>query len=162
MKQRPAKPSSGFTLVELIMVLLVVGIVAAYAAVRGYSAAEVTLPSQAQKMATDLRHAQTLASTWGASLVVSAGAGGNVYSVSCKTASTTPPCNASPVIDPATGAAFSVTLAKNVGFSAVSNPALTFSSLGKPDAATTASYTLSSGTSTNTVTVEVITGKVTP
>lgn len=150
----------GVTLIELVTVIVVLGVLSAYVAITNLSVGDVTLPSQAQKLATDLRHAQTLASTWGTSLVVSASVDGNVYGVSCITTTIAAPCNVAPVIDPATGAPFSVTLQKGVTFSAVSNGSLTFNSLGQPNAA--ASYTLSSGTSTNTVTVEAITGKVTP
>jgi len=145
-------------LIELIIVIVVLGILSAYAAMKTVSPADVTLPSQAQKMATDLRHAQTLASTWGASLVVSAG--GSAYSVSCLTASASAPCNASPVIDPASGAAFSVGLQQGVSFISPTSATLTFNSLGQPSAA--ASYTLSSGSSTNTVAVAAMSGKVTP
>jgi MSHA pilin protein MshC len=145
-------------LIELIIVIVVLGILSAYAAMKTVSPADVTLPSQAQKMATDLRHAQTLANTWGTSLVVSAS--GSVYSVSCLTATSTAPCNASPVIDPASGAAFSVGLQQGVSFISPTSATLTFNSLGQPGGA--AGYTLSSGGNTKTVAVAAITGKVTP
>ncbi len=152
------KSVAGFTLVEMVMVIVLLAVMSVFVVMKSVSPADVTLPSQAQKMATDLRHAQTLASTWGTSLTVSAG--GSVYSVSCLTVSGSAPCNASPVIDPASGAAFNVGLQQGATFISPTSATLTFNSLGQPGAA--ASYTLSSGSSTSTVSVTATTGKVTP
>lgn len=139
------------------MVMVVVGILSVYAVMRDVRPAEVTLPSQAQKMASDIRHMQTLATTWGRRLrmTVTAGANGN-YSVSCVTAGTAP-CNANPVIDPATGNGFSIALQNNVVLGGTAT--LDFDSLGQPNAA--ASYTLTFGASVETVAVAALTGYVT-
>ena len=148
---------AGFTLVELVIVIVVLGIVSVYAAMKSVSPAEATLPSQAQKLASDIRHIQTLAYTWGKRLRISITTGANgSYSVSCVTSGASP-CNTSPVIDPATGNSFSVALQKNVvlGGSAT----LDFTSLGQPVAA--ASYTTVSGGSTKTISVAALTGYVT-
>ena len=149
---------SGFTLVELIMVMVVLGILSAYAVMRNVSPAEVTLPSQAQKMASDIRHAQTLASTWGRRLRISTDS--SSYSVTC-TSSVVAPCPAAittPVTDPATGSSFHVDLQKNVVFVNPTTATLDINSLGQPLAA--ASYTLSAG-SIETIAVAALTGFVT-
>ena len=148
---------AGFTLVELVIVIVVLGIVSVYAAMKSVSAAEATLPSQAQKMASDIRHTQTLAYTWGKRLRISITSGVNgSYSVSCVTAGASP-CDTSPVIDPATGNGFSVALQKNVVLDP--SPTLDFNSLGQPSAAV--SYTATSGGSTKTIWVAALTGYVT-
>ncbi len=67
MSARNVRPTlqSGFTLVELIIVIVLLGIMSAYAIMKSASVAEATLPSQAEKMASDIRQAQTLAYTTG-------------------------------------------------------------------------------------------------
>ena len=155
----------GFTLIELIIVIVVLGILSAYAAMKAVSPADVTLPSQAQTMASNLRHAQLLAATSSRVLCFrTGGVGTSSYSVTEGLA-----CPASPVItDPASGAAFSVTLEKGVVFGSGVTTSLVFDSLGRPVNSSgvplstnpAASYTLSSGTSTNTLAVEQISGRV--
>ena len=69
---------TGFTLVELVIVIVVLGIMSVYAMMKGASPAEMSVPSQAQKLASDIRHAQTLAYTSGnrMRLTITAGANG--------------------------------------------------------------------------------------
>jgi type II secretory pathway pseudopilin PulG len=150
------RPLAGFTLIELVMIIVMLSIVSVYVVMNNVSPAAVTLPSQAQKMAVDIRHVQTLATTWGRSLRINTA--NNTYSVTC-TSSVVAPCPSSTstnVIDPATGSSFSVALQNGVS---LAGPAtLDFSSLGQPSAA--ASYALSFGGNTRTVCVAGVTGLV--
>ncbi len=134
---------NGFTLVELIIVIVVLGIVSAYAVMRGMPVAEVTLPSQAQKMASDIRHAQTLAYTTGQRmrLAITAGANG-IYTV-----------NSCVSIDNCPTEIFRANLQKNVVLGGTTT--IDFNTLGWPSAR--ASYTLGSGA---TVCVAALTGFV--
>jgi MSHA pilin protein MshC len=158
----------GFTLVELVIVIVVLGIISVYAVVKSVSPAEITLPSQAQTLASDIRHAQTLAYTWGKRMRLSISAG-TTYSVSCVTGASGSPCN--------TSNDFSVTLKKDVVLAGsvtrqdgapltcpASASALEFNSLGQPvdclGNSAFASYTLTSGSS-KTVFVAALTGLVT-
>ena len=150
---------AGFTLVELIIVIVAVGVLSAYAAMKHGSAGLYTLLSQAQTMASDIRHAQALATTLGVTLRISVSAGVNgSYSVSCLTA-TTSPCNATantPMTNPVTGSAFTVSLQKNVS---LSGPAtLDINSMGKPTAAGT--YGLTADSTTVNVNLAAVTGMV--
>lgn len=148
--------STGFTLVELILVITILGIFGAYAFMKNGSAAVYTLYSQSRTMASQLRHAQALATVWGRSVRVSATAGANgTYSVSC-VSGTSSPCDHTPVLDPATGQSFSVTLEKGVVLAGPST--LDFDSHGKPSASAT--YTLTAGSETITLTVAALTGFV--
>jgi len=158
----------GLTLFGLLVALVVVSILAAYAAMRINSSAENTLAFQAQRMASDIRHMKTLGTTWGKALSFVTVAGTNgTYEVRCTT-STVSPCPAATTIavtDPVTGTSFSHALEKNVSLSS-SVTTLKFDSQGRPltsggaiaTAATT--YTLTGGPATVTVTVRPITGLV--
>jgi prepilin-type N-terminal cleavage/methylation domain-containing protein len=170
----PRSRVSGLTLIEILIALVVVGVLSAYAIVRNASPATYTAYSQAQTLAANLRHTQTLASTWGRNLTFTLTGGtlqggvgsymlnatNGTYSVKCTTtANTTSPCNgASAVTDPATGSSFSVSLEKNVVISGPSS--MTFDSLGKPSASTYV-YTLTASSISVTVTVSPVTGFVT-
>ena len=148
---------AGFTLVELVIVIVVLGIISVYAAARSVSPAEATLPSQAQKMASNIRHAQTLAYTWGKNLTVTTDS--SSYSVYCTT-SVASPCPAStttPITDPATNSSFNVSLQKDVVLGGTAT--LVFNSLGQPGGS--ASYTLTSGSTTEAISVAALTGNVT-
>ena len=151
--------SAGFTLIELLATIVILAILTATVSMR-WGATDSTISYQADLLARNLRHVQMLAMTWGQALRV-AGAGAS-YSVVCVTAGATPPCNVSPVIDPATGAAFSVALSNNVTVSATT---VDIDSLGRPLSAgvllTTARiFTLSGAGQTWSVTVAPITGFV--
>ncbi len=141
------KPIAGFTLVELVIVIVVLGIVSAYAVMKGVFPAEVTLPSQAQKMASDIRSAQTLAYTSGKRMCLAITAG--IYRVDCGTAGACP--------QSACPQSFSVTLEKGVVLGG-GPTTIDFNTLGQPSAA--ASYTLTSGSSV-TISVAALTGNVT-
>ncbi len=144
-KQR--KPIAGFTLVELIIVIAVLGIISAYAMMRGGSPAEVSLPSQAQTLASDIRRAQTLAYTSGQRmrLTINSPTTGS-YRVACITP--TPP---------ATSCATDFSVAVQKGVALAGTTTLDFISSGEP--LTSASYTLTYG-SQNTVCVAALTGFV--
>jgi prepilin-type N-terminal cleavage/methylation domain-containing protein len=159
----------GMTLVEILIACVVVGILSAYAFAR-VSPAAYTALSQAETLAANLRHTQALATTWNRNLTVTLSGGtlqpslymenanNGTYSVKCTLVIATTPCNSSsPVINPATGAAFTVSLQQGI---AISGPqTLTFDSFGKPSAA--ASYILIAGGVTVTVSVSAVTGFVT-
>lgn len=150
---------AGFTLIELIIVIVVIGALSVYAAMTSGSAGVYTLVSQSESMASDLRHVQALATTLGKSLRVSITAGTNgSYTVTCVTPGSSP-CNSvsgSPMTNPHTGSAFTVTLEKDVSLSGTAQ--LDIDSLGKPGGA--ASYVLAADGATRTINVAAITGLV--
>lgn len=143
--------TSGFTLIELVTVIAVLGVGSAVFMMKGPTPALMTLPSQAQTLASDIRHVQTLATTLGRRLELTFTASG--YSMSCVDVAS--PCPA-----------FSVVLQKGVTLSSHVPAALDFNSLGQPltsgvaGTATSASYTLQSGGTTKVVTVTQHTGFV--
>lgn len=152
----------GFTIIELLMVLVVVGVLSAYAIMKSASPANATLPSQAEKLAVDFRHMQLLAIT--SSRVLCFQASDNSYKVTQGLS-----CPATPVVnDPATGAPLSFTLQQGVVFSSATAK-LVIDSLGRPVVVSTgallttspaASYTLSTGSATQSMAVERVSGRV--
>lgn len=143
---------------ELIIVIVVVGVLSAYAMMRNSSSSVFSLLSQAQTMASDIRHAQALATVWGKRLRVDADGTNSVYAVSCVTSGVSP-CDVSPVINPATGEEFRVALKKGV---VLTGPAqLEISSLGQPMVATTQTYVLKAEDNTVNLNVGALTGHVT-
>jgi hypothetical protein len=115
-------------------------------------------------MASDIRHAQALATVWGKRLRINATPGVNgVYTVSCVTTGTSP-CDVSPVINPATGTEFRVTLQK--GIVLTGPPQLNINSLGQPvddlgQLIATSTYALSTDGNTLNLNVAALTGHVT-
>ena len=149
--------AQGFTLIELVMVMVILAVVAAVAASR-WNATDATAPYQADLLARNIRHMQILAMSWGQSLRLSVAS--PTYSVSCTSGSAVAPCNgASAVIDPATGKAFSETLSNGVTLAGV---ATDIDSLGRPVSGGLLTvnrvYILTAGPQTWSVTVAPITG----
>jgi hypothetical protein len=141
----------------------VVAAVLVYVSIRMLNPLDAQSFQQAERLRNDLRHAQMLAMTWNRELRLTV-AGGS-YSVACVTAGTAP-CNASPVVDPATGKGFSVTLES--GFT-LSGPGFTldFDALGRPKNAalpspsfitSNASFGISGASSPRQVIVVPVTG----
>lgn len=122
---RPNRRATGFTLMEFIAVAVIVAIIAVVALVTT-STGPAVAGYQADGLKNSIRHMQELAMTWGKPLQLTAVPGS--YSVSCVTAGSAP-CNASPVIDPATGSAFSVSAESGITFAATS---LAVDELGRP------------------------------
>ncbi len=150
---------AGFTLVELIATMLILALLTVTVSMR-WGASDATIAYQADLLARNLRHVQMLAMTWGQSLRVTGA--GTAYMATCVNGTPSPPCNSSPIIDPATGSPFSITLSNNVSVSASS---VEFDSLGRPVNAAvllTAArvFTLSGAGQTWSVTVAPITGFV--
>lgn len=151
----------GFSLIELVMIIVVVSTLGVVMLTRYHDPVETTVSIEADRLARDIRHVQMLAMTWGQSLRLTP-AGAN-YGVSCVTAGATPPCNTNPVNDPAGNAPFTRTLEPGI---TVAGAALDIDALGRPvnagallNADTT--YTLTGGSETSTVTVARLTGFVT-
>ena len=140
---------TGFTLVELIIVIAVLGVVSAVVMMRGVSPAAMTVPSQAQTLASDIRHVQALSTSLGRRMRITFTTTG--YVVSCvNPVSPCPP-------------AFSVVLQKGVTLTSIGVSPLDFDSLGQPwsgNVSTGASYDLGFGGDTKTVSVAALTGFV--
>ena len=155
-----ARRHAGWSLLELVVVLAVVSTLI-YFAVRNFQSQEAIALQHAERLRNDLRHVQMLAITWSQPLRVTTTAAD--YSVSCVTAGSSP-CNVSPVVNPATGQPYVVTLESGIslagpGFS------LDLDALGRPKnganlIAANATYTISGGTTARSVTVAPLTGFV--
>lgn len=163
-RERPLR-TSGFSLIELVMIIVVVSILGVVVLVRYHDPAETAVSIEADRLGRDIRHVQMLAMTWGQTLRLTAA--GATYSVSCVTPSATPPCDVSPVNDPAvtdaTGnPAFTRTLQSGI---TVAGATLDIDALGRPESGGAlfngdTTYTLTGGSETSTVTAARLTGFV--
>ena len=163
----PEASPAGFTLIELVVVMLLVSTIAIVVLQR-VQPTENNMPVQADQLARDIRHMQTIAANWAAPLRLTATATG--YSVAC-ISGPTPPCNGVAVIrDPAPrdGQNFQVQLLTGIVSSATT---LNVDIYGRPCTApctsganvqtTATTFTLTGGGRTSTVTVRPLTGHIT-
>ena len=158
----------GFTLVELVVVLLLIGILAFFVLPRT-SQNTLELSSQAEQVATDIRYAQTLSMTRGAALgtqgrycIFFTATGyqyrnnGNSYATPCTVA----------VNHPATGSSTAIVLAGTaVATANLTGNYLEFDTKGQPASfaapASNATITLTATGGPRTVVVSPVTGKAT-
>lgn len=145
-------PLRGFTLVELVVVIVILAILSIYAVSSNLDSAEMTVPSQADRLASDIRLAQSLAFTSSSRVTVTAT--GTTYTVVCSGTgcSTTATSNYFPN-NP-------VVLKKGIVFSGDSSGSVEFKSNGEPTQNATFFLELG-GTKKKTVTVAALTGHVT-
>jgi prepilin-type N-terminal cleavage/methylation domain-containing protein len=145
---------AGFTLIEMVIFIALVGILSVYAAPRLLGNSSVTLDSQVKSFAADLRRVQLWAINSGMSLCVLTTA--TSYSVVYQ-------CNqpANKVPDPANGLAFDRSFDKGLTFTnAAIVPALQFDSLGQANHATHFVISAADGSASLAVNVAALTGYV--
>jgi prepilin-type N-terminal cleavage/methylation domain-containing protein len=118
----------GFTLIELALVLVIIGILSTFGMPKLLDSTSITLSAQADRMASDLRRVQWMATTGNLSLCVAVTS--NQYSVHLFTTS----CHlGSPISDPVTRTPFTVVLPTLSSLTDTVSPSpLYFNSLGQP------------------------------
>lgn len=162
--------SGGFSLIELVAVLVVLGILVAAVALRLDATSARGAIHRADELRHNLAHIQQLALGWGDRLRLTVTA--NSYNVTCRS-TVSAACTSVGSIpnDPATGAPFTVSLSdttSSVTLAATGGNTVDFDSLGRPiDPATgllvatapaARTYTLTGGTRVATVTLQSVTG----
>jgi len=153
----------GFTLVELIVLLLVIAVIAVVAAPK-MSSDPVSVATEAEQLAGDIRYVQTLAMTQAQRYRINLTATGYTFTLADGTA----------VIHPLTGSTAPINLnsGTTIGLppTGLPNNLVAFDGRGVPytDApattalAATASIVLSRGTASQQISISPETGKVTP
>lgn len=151
--------NKGFTLIELVMVIVLLGIIAAVAIPRMVDVTSTTCISFSDKMRADIRYAQNLAMTQNQRIRVAI-ISPNSYNITISSSGI-------PVIDRATSRAYPYTLSAGITFGAATfNSYLEFDAMGVPYESTgviTVARTLSilaNGSSCQTITITPQTGAV--
>jgi MSHA pilin protein MshC len=147
----------GFTIVELVAVMVITGIIAAIAAPRFIGVDAFDARGSYGTLVSALRYAQKTAIAQRRNIFVNVNTTTRVvclgYTNNCSSA----------VIDPSTQAAYSKTLSNNVTIGASTSP-IGFDGLGRPIPNATATFTIQNavvpGESTRTITIEAETGYV--
>lgn len=159
----------GWTLIELTIVLVVSAIVV-YFVVRAFQPREALALQQAERLRDDLRRVQMLSMNLNRSLQFKPGApvacaGASYYVINCTVAAPDPCTGApdTPIVDPATGRAFCVTLEPGL---ALVGANLHFDPLGRPKNGAAlivgnAIFSINGGGVARMVTVVQLTGFVT-
>lgn len=127
--RRTASASAGFTLFELVIVILLLGIVAVAVLPKAFDSGAITLGAQARTLAADLQRAQLLATSTGKNVLVCADTGAYIVQIGGTCPSPLPalPQSSQPVV---------VALDKKATFDTNSTlPTLVFNSRGEPNAA---------------------------
>lgn len=146
----------GFTLIELALVLMVLGLLSAYGLPKMLNTAPLGLHGQADLLAADLQRVQWMATTGNASLCVALAPGR--YSVHTHASS----CNVgTPITDPITRSPFVVSLPGRTSVTdTVSSVPLVFNSWGQPSRAGAFVWASLDTGSTVSVQVKPVTGWV--
>lgn len=147
----------GFTLVELVAVMVITGIIASIAAPRFIGVDAFDARGSYGTLVSALRYAQKTAIAQRTTVYANVNTITRIvclgYTVDCATA----------VIDPATQAAYSKTLSNNVTITASTSP-IGFDGLGRPVPNAVATFTIQNAVvpseSTRTITIEAETGYV--
>jgi MSHA pilin protein MshC len=124
----------GFTLIELIVVILLMAIVAAFAAPRFMGRGDFEGPAFAQELASAARYAQKLAVTSGCPVRLSI-PDPTSYALFQPQAAPAPACDTvftRPVVHPATGGAFAATAPPNVSIGGTVPLTVEFAASGAP------------------------------
>jgi MSHA pilin protein MshC len=131
--QRPSsryKLNKGFTLIELVITIIVVGILSAVVVPSMIAVTQHDATTAADELRRNISHVQLIAISQSQRLRLSVNAAGTNYTVlSCNNTACT---STTAVTDPATGAVFSVDLTNGVTFTFGANSTLDFDSLGRP------------------------------
>lgn len=149
----------GFSLLELVTVMLMVGVLAVFAVPRLFTAQSITLPAVAAQMTSNIRYAQSLSMSQGQRYRVNFTA--TSYQIT--------DMSGIPIVQPVTAstAAISVSPATLGGYNPpFTNNYVAFDTKGAPFVsattalATTATITLTSGSDASSITVMPETGRV--
>jgi MSHA pilin protein MshC len=129
--------AKGYTLVEIIVVLVVMGILSIATMLRLDSVTQRDVINQADLLRRDLAHLQAIALSTGLALRLNGNSGS--YTVTCLTVASGTPCMTAgaTLIDPVSNSAFAVTLRPGVKLTVVNSvnvdaPTIDFDSVGRP------------------------------
>ena len=146
----------GFSLLELVTVLLMVGILAVFAAPRLFTVQSITLPAVAAQMISNIRYAQSLSMSQGQRYRVNFTA--TTYQIT--------DMSGVPIVQPVTASTAAISVSPATLSGPLINNYVAFDTKGAPFVsattalAATATITLTSGSDASSITVMPETGRV--
>lgn len=152
LRSRLRQAAAGFTLLESVVVILMLGILGAYVTPKVFNSSDMTLDAQAKVLASHLQRAQLLAMTTGNSVSLCAQSAAYFVQMGaiCPSALPAQTSLAQPVL---------VTLDNNASF-ASNSTAIVFDSLGQPNGAGNLQIRTASNTRSFTIATAAVTGLV--
>jgi len=155
---RMRRAFAGFTLLEVIFAVVILGVLGKFAMMKLVTPATMTLPTQAQSVADLIRRAQSLAMARGQRMSVSVAAMPSPstdwrVAVACASA----PCNTDANLMVTQGVAM---VASTLYFNSLGQPVDSGGTALTSDANYTLRYTTGGSTATHTVRVRALTGRV--
>jgi len=158
--RRRLQAAAGFTLLESVVVLVLLGVVGARILPKAFNTSEITLDAQARTLASSIQRAQLLASTGASPVYVCTSSAAYLVQVGPYNSGAGQLCPGTLPSQPQPSEPVVVSLDNNVSLASAPGSPLWFNSMGQPSAAGAYQLQTPNATRSFTVSVAAVTGLV--
>ena len=158
--RRRRQAVAGFTLIESVAVLVLLGLVGVRILPKAFNTSEMTLDAQTRTLASSIQRAQLLASTGSTPVYICTSSAAYVVQVGLHDSGAGQACPGTLPSEPQTNEPVVVTLDNSVSLASAPVTPLWFNSLGQPSAAGAYQLQTPNATRSFTVSVAAVTGLV--